>query len=70
MRMFVLCCSEGNHTLSKTVVISTGKAAGKLSRFTTKKATCVGCRVPIKGKCLNNDFPLLPCYHTYKKKNI
>ena len=47
---FICCVSEGSHTLSKTVVISTGKAAGMLSRFTTKKATCVGCRVPIKGK--------------------
>ncbi len=35
---------EGDHTLSKTVVTSSGKSSGMLSRFTTKKATCIGCR--------------------------
>ena len=30
--------------MSKTVVTSSGKAAGMLSRFTKKKATCIGCR--------------------------
>lgn len=35
------CCSEGEHTRTKTIVTST---VGKLSMFTKKRSTCIGCK--------------------------
>ena len=38
---------EGSHTLSKTVVTSSG-GFGMMARFTKKKSTCIGCRAVLE----------------------
>ena len=45
--------TEGSHTLSKTVVTSSG-GFGMLSKFTKKKSSCIGCRA-----VLDNDSKLI-----------
>ena len=45
--------AEGSHTLSKTVVTSSG-GFGMLSKFTKKKSSCIGCRA-----VLDNDGKLI-----------
>ena len=39
--------SEGSHTLSKTVVTSSG-GFGMMAKFTKKKSTCIGCRAVLE----------------------
>jgi len=38
---------EGSHTLSKTVVTSSG-GFGMMAKFTKKKSTCIGCRAVLE----------------------